>query len=87
VYLVSVLRDLDGNIDAGPGCAEYANLLAGVDFRHPVLMAVNASAGEIFNTWNMRDMTDSIMTIAQHHGIKSFRSFYFRLQILVRQRP
>lgn len=86
-YLVSALRDFHSDIDAGPGRTEYANLLASVDFRHSVLMTVNASAGEIFDTWNMRNMTDSVMTIAQHHGIKNLRGLYFRLQILVCQRP
>lgn len=50
-------------------------------------MTVNAFTVEAFDTWSMRNMTDSVMTVAQHHGIKSFRGLYFGFQILVYHRP
>lgn len=78
-YFVSVFRHFEGDIDAGPGRAEYADLLTGKNLRHSVLMAVDAFTAETIDTWNMRNMTDSVMTIAQNQGVKGFRGFYFGL--------
>jgi hypothetical protein len=74
-----MLRDFHGDIYARPGCSEYANILIGINVRYSVLMAVYASAAEAFDTWNMWNVADSIMTIAQYHGIKSFHGLYFAL--------
>lgn len=40
-------------------------------------MTVNAPTVEAFDTWNMWNMTDSVMTVAQYHGVKNFRGLYF----------
>lgn len=82
-YFIGILRDFQGDIGAGPGRAEYANPLAGVGLRCPVLVAVNASTAEAFDTWNMRNMTDSVMTVAQHDGVEGLRSLHFSLQRFV----
>lgn len=86
-YFIGILWDFQTDIQAGPGRAEYANPLAGVGLWHPVLVAMNASTTEAFDTWNMRNMTDSIMTVAQHHGIEDLRGLYFSLQWLICHRP
>lgn len=86
-YFIGILRDFQGDIGAGPGRAEYANLLAGVGLRYPVLMAVNASTAKAFDTWNMRNLTDSVMTVAQHDGVEGLCSFHFSLQWFVRDYP
>jgi len=49
-YFIGVLRDFHGDIGAGPGRAEYANLLAGINFWHSVLVTVNAFTTEAFDT-------------------------------------
>lgn len=79
-YFISILRDFHGDINARPGRAEYANLLAGIDLWHSVLMTVNASTAKAFDTWNMRNTTDSVMSVAQHHGVEDLCRFCFGLQ-------
>jgi len=79
-YFISILRDFHGDINARPGRAEYANLLAGIDLWHSVLMAVNTSTAKAFDTWNMRNTTNSVMSVAQHHGVENLCGFCFGLQ-------
>lgn len=87
VYLVCVLRDLEGDVDTGPRCTEDANILFSVHFRYPVLMAMYRISRETFNTWNERNMAYSVMTITQDHSVERFSRFYFAFQILVRDHP